>query len=210
MKNESKVFGMYTADDALRPALKAPFTQNGYVYASDGVILIRVREGAVKEAYPHSEKIGCSKLFNVAAEKEEAVTARQLKKLLAEVELVEETHTVGENIKCEVCSGSGEVYWQYEDWEKEDDCPACSGSGYARKEKKIPTGKMITNESALVKLGGKTFRVRYIRVIAETMALLGVATVAMRYSEIEPYRQSIFNFSSDVDVLLMPTLPDWV
>ncbi|MDR1022887.1 MAG: hypothetical protein LBL94_06425 [Prevotellaceae bacterium] len=209
MKNESKVFGMYAAGShAIRQEFGAPFTQNGYVYATDERILIRVRESAAKGAYTHSEKYGCAKLFNVAAEQEEVISARQLKKLLSEVELVEETHTVSETIKCEVCGGYGEVHWEYESWGKDDDCPACSGSGYTHKEKKIPAGKMITNESALVKLGNKTFTLRYIRVIAETMKLLGIATITMRYSESEPSRQAIFSFSPDVDVLLMPTLPD--
>jgi uncharacterized protein (UPF0335 family) len=64
----------------------------------------------------------------------------------------------------------------------------------------------LMGEFFSVKLAGKSFSVHYIRMIIKTMKLLGIREITMRYNENEPNRQAIFNFSPEVDVLLMPRL----
>jgi uncharacterized protein (UPF0335 family) len=157
MKNERKVFKMYADRTHPELELRFPFTHPGYVYASDEHILIRVRESAVKGAYPRSQKPDCSYLFT-GMEKEETLTAGQLEKLVSEAERAEEESTG------------------------------------------------LMGEFFSVKLAGKAFSVYYIQVIIKTMKLLGIQEIAMRYNENKPYRQAIFNFSQEVDVLLMPRM----
>lgn len=203
MKNEKQLFDMYVDADGYRPALEVPFVQNGYVYASDGRILIRVRESAAIGDYPHSQSPGCSLLF-METRKEKTITIGQLETLLSKVEKVEETKKVGENIKCEECKGSGDVTWQYEHWEKKDFCPVCDGDGYTSKTKEVPTGRMIPDPYAAIKLGNKTFQSCYIQTIVETMKLLEIHKIVMQYNGNSPLEQAVFNFNADIDVLLMP------
>jgi hypothetical protein len=203
MKDEQKILDMYVARDDLRPVLQAPFTQGGYVYATDARILIRIRESVVTGSYPVAENPNNSRFF-IETNREETITIQQLEELLSRVEMIEETHVVGKSVTCEECGGSGLVYWEHGRYEKEDDCPACDGSGYSQQERKVITGNMTLNKLAPVKLGGRTFSAGYIQTIVQTMELLGIHEIAMRYNEYNEMKQVIFNFSPDVDVILMP------
>jgi hypothetical protein len=205
MKNEKEVLEMYTDEDHLRPVFKTPFAQNGYVYATDGKILIRVPESAVGEAYPHAEKPNASAVF-IDTGKEASVTIRQLKKMLAKVKPIEEVHTVGKDVECEECRGFWEVTWSYERWEKDFECPVCNGSGYSSRKEEAPTGKMILDKLAPVRLVDRLFRAGYLQTIVKTMELLGIHKVVMKYNENRDAEQAIFNLNPQVDVVLMPTL----
>jgi hypothetical protein len=205
MNNEKQLFDMYVVADEFGTILTAPFIQNGYVYASDRRILIRIRESAVKEAHKiHSRNpANCSSFF-METRKEKAITLRQLETLLLAVEQIAEIKTVSENIKCEECEGDGYVVWGYEDWEKRGRCPACDGDGYTSETKEVPTGRMIPDPYAAIKLGDKTFRADYIQIIVNTMKLLEVHKITMQYNGNSPLEQAVFNFNADIDVLLMP------
>jgi hypothetical protein len=202
MKNERKVFGLYAEKTEERKLLKCPFIQNGYVYASDGYILIRVRESAVKRAYKSSNLLGCSSLFT-ETDGEESITLDRLKTLLSAVKKVEETKTVGENIECEECGGSGEVEWEYNSYTRVDECPVCGGSGYSKMKRQVPTGKIIADPCALINLGDKTFAAKYIEIIAQTMGLLKVNKVTMLHNASRPHEKAVFKFNEDVDALLV-------
>jgi hypothetical protein len=203
MKNEKELLDMYVSPDNVYPVLCAPFAQDEYVYASDAHACLRVRESAVENQYPASKTPCCSRIF-IATNRETIVTMQQLEKLLAGVKRVEETRVVNERIECEECGGSGKVCWGYGDWERKFDCPACDGEGYVEREDLIPTGKMLLDEFTPVKLGDRIFASGYIQTIMKTMELLEVHAVTMRYNEHAEKEQVVFNFSPDVDVLLMP------
>jgi hypothetical protein len=203
MKNEKQLFDMYVSTDELHPVLTAPFIQNGYVYASDSRILIRVRESAVKEAYPHSQNPKNISSNFMETRKEKTITLIQLERLLSKVEEVEEIKKIGENINCEECAGGGCVTWEYKHWERKDYCPVCDGEGYTSKVKEVSTGRMIPNPYAAIKLGDKTFRVRYIQTIVNTMKLLEIHKITMQYNGNSPFEQAVFNFNADIDVILM-------
>lgn len=203
MENESKIFDMYVGCDKIRPVFNTPFAQGEYVYASDGHILIRVMRCATNGSYNHSDKPGCSILF-IETREELPITIQQLEKLISGVEKVEETKTVGEDIECKECEGFGVVEWEYEEWTKDFDCPACDGSGYSSESKKVPTGRMIPDPYAVIKLGCKTFMAEYIHTIAKTLEFLGINEIKMRYNSVSPHEQVVFNFSKEIDVLLMP------
>jgi hypothetical protein len=203
MKNEKQLFDMYVDAGDGRPVLRTPFTQNGYVFASDRRILIRIRESAVKGAYPHSQNPKNPSSFFMETRKEKTITLKQLERLLSKVERVEEVKKIGENIKCEECAGDGEVTWEYKHWERKDYCPACDGEGYTGEIKEVSTGRMIPNPYAAIKLGDKTFRARYIQTIVKTMKLLEIHKITMQYNGNSPFEQAIFNFNADIDVILM-------
>jgi hypothetical protein len=79
-----------------------------------------------------------------------------------------------------------------------------SSSGYSSREKEEPTGKMIFDRHASVRLGDRTFASGYLQTIVKTMELLGIHKVVMKYNENRPAEQAIFNLNPQMDVLLMP------
>jgi hypothetical protein len=203
MKNEKTLLDMYVSPDDVHPVLRAPFAQYENVYASDAHACIRVRKSVVENQYPASKTPNCSCIF-IDTNREKTVTMQQLEKLLAGVERVEETRVVNERIECEECGGSGKVCWEYGEWERKFDCPKCNGEGYVEREDLIPTGKMLLDKFTPVKLGDRMFASGHIQTIMKTMELLEIHAVAMRYNEHAEKEQVVFNFSPDVDVLLMP------
>ena len=205
MKNEKEIFDLFVDANNMRPFFTAPFSQNGYVCASDGIALIRVDNRVIEGEYPLYEKTDCSRFF-VETKKEVEITVQQLEKLLSEVELIEEFVEEGADIECEECEGSGEVVWEYKRWEHEDDCPLCDGSGYISRKRSVPTGKKIPDMSAKICLGDKKLKAHYIDTLVKTMELTGMRSVIMKYNEGKPYEQALFAFNGNVDVLLMPYL----
>lgn len=200
MKNEKEIFELYVD---LQSVMNAPFIQDGFVYATNGQVLIRTAKSETNGTYAHSQTPKCSSVF-IYTNKELVITARELEKLLSEVEQEEETRKVGEDIECRECKGTGEVTWEYERWTKEDECPVCDGSGYSSQAKYVPTGKMIPNMYAPIHIGDKTFKSQYVITLLKTMNLMGVSSVVMKYNEGEPYEQVVFNFNINTDVLIMP------
>lgn len=199
MKNESEILCLYIDENADREIIKHPFTQDGYVYATDSHILIRVNKNIVEGEYQQQEKPGCSHLF-INTRKELVINIELLEKLLSNIERVEEEKTVGEDIVCDECRGEGQVLWEYKRFEEYFDCPKCDGSGHSIESKNVPTGKMIPDPDALIELGGKTFSVKYISILIKTMELLGIYTVIMHYND-TPHEQVIFNFRMDISVV---------
>jgi hypothetical protein len=207
MKNESDIFKLYYAPDNVRLVLTSPFVQDGHVIASDGHILIRVSQSATEDmTYPQAKSIKTDHLFAIEMPNEESITIERLEEMLSTIEQVEETVMIDSRFKCTECDGNGDVTWYYEHWTRRDDCPVCDGSGYLGKKEYKPTGRKIPDDKAEIQLGNKAFSAKYIKVIADTMKLLGVSQLTMRYSKSGVFKQAIFNLTPDVDVLLMPLL----
>lgn len=208
MKNESDVFSLYTAADSLRPALMNPFVEGTYAYAADGHILIRVNKAIVNGEYTtHEKSPGCQKLF-MGTNKEFVIKFSELEQKLSQVELIEELRQIGEDIECDECEGCGEVTWEYKRWSEDFKCPVCEGTGYLKRSKKVPTGKMIPNLGKSINLDVKSFKARYIKTLVDTMSLLDIREITMKYNIGYKYEAVIFNFNTDIDVLLMPYIVD--
>ena len=209
MKNEEKILGLYVAhNDVMRPEFCAPFQQGDYVFATECHRVIRIAKDATSGDYVNAEKPNALSVFILMSE-EITITKEEILSKLSEVELVPETKTVGENIKCEECDGEGTVMWKYNTYEREYDCPVCYGSGYSSEERKIPTKNMIPDENGEIQLADKLFFVYNINSLLQTMDLIGVDEITMKHNANKPDEQALFYFNKDVDVAVMPKLTNY-
>lgn len=204
MKTIDDIFKLYIDKKDEREVLHNPFIQDGYVYATDGYILIRVKANDIKsDNYEEHKFPNCSNLFSNLTN-ESHVTIKDLEKKISKIEMIDETIRVGEDIKCKECDGSGVVEWEYERWIKHFDCPECDGDGYSQMQELKPTGQKIKDPDGVIYIINRYFRVKYIDVLIETMKYFETETVQIKYSD-KSLSRMLFIINENVMVLMMPT-----
>ena len=174
--DEKKLFGLFVADDDMyRPILNNPYRRDGYVYASDGQKLIRVKEDIVSGDYEVTDKMK----LNIPADNcDYTITDKDIEKVLSEIPQVKEMEE--KEVKCSECDDTGEVIWEYKDknWEtheNEFECPICDGTGYISTEK--ATERMIPNPDTVVKVGENGIASTLLQVLLGAMKIIGVTEV---------------------------------
>lgn len=95
---------------------------------------------------------------------------------------------------CNECDGSGEVEWEYETHQKQDDCPECHGTGF----------EFITPKKDLVffEIGKSQFSLEVCKKIFDTTKALKETKVFLVYQESEN-RCSVLKIG-DCEMLAMP------
>lgn len=174
--DEKKLFGLFVADDDMyRPILNNPYRRDGYVYASDGQKLIRVKEDIVSGDYEVTDKMK----LNIPADNcDYTITDKDIEKVLSEIPQVKEMEE--KEVKCSECDGTGEVIWEYKDknWEtheNEFECPICGGTGYISTEK--ATGRMIPDPSIIIRVGKNGIKNTNLKALLDAMRIIRVTEV---------------------------------
>ncbi|MDR2691921.1 MAG: hypothetical protein LBB73_06440 [Dysgonamonadaceae bacterium] len=205
MKNRDEIFKLYIDPDNFREMFHTPFFQNGYIYASNGSIALRVCGNMLKKKnILKSQKPDCSNLFP-ETEKEKTVSVNQLNKLLWAADMIEKTTKTATYVKCKECEGSGKVTWQYGDYTRDCECPVCNGSGNIRKTEKVNIEKRIFNKDAIIKLEGSEFRAEHIQIIVKTMKLLEITEAKMQWDKNTKSMKVVFDFGNGIAVLIAET-----
>lgn len=171
--DEKKLFGLFVADDDMyRPILNNPYRRDGYVYASDGQKLIRVKEDIVSGDYEVTDNMK----LNVPTDNcDYIISDKDIEKLLSEIPQIEEMEE--KEVKCPECDGTGEVDWEYRDKNGKDyegcfECPVCDGTGYVYSE--VATGKMIPNTTITVKVDKNNIYYIHLKALLDVMRVVGV------------------------------------
>lgn len=126
-------------------AINHLFRQDGYVVATDGHILLRVKESAVADG----ETVQAQDAPNVARVMPKEMMAKPRRLSVAKIEqALEQAPKVKAREECHDCGGSGFVTWRFEgeedEYEKEDRCPCCHGRGYKETSgEPIPDPKQV-------------------------------------------------------------------
>lgn len=79
----------------------------------------------------------------------------------------------GEDVKCDECEGEGVVDWEYQEWEKEFDCPKCDGNGLLEESKLIPSGNKTFEKDDRVLVFGAYLSPELFCKLIEVKELLG-------------------------------------
>lgn len=108
-----------------------PFLQNGYVYATDFHVLIRVHPRLSEVEYDENPKASSmSEPLCTDGMNSHIVKVSEISKLLQSIPKIEEMTAKRKSKKCEECGGEGMVEWEYKDYEEHFECPVCKGEGY--------------------------------------------------------------------------------
>ena len=199
--DEKKLFDLFVDEYGYRQELNYPFRRDGYVYATDVMKLIRVKDDIVSGDYEATDKMR----LNVPADNcDYIISDKDIEKSLSEIPKVKEVKK--KKIKCSECNGTGEVDWEYRDKNGNDyescfDCPVCDGMGYVYNE--VATGKMIPNPTAVVKVGKNSIISTDLQSLLDAMRIIGVAEVRLVCQDI------IFNhfrIDENISVIIASTI----
>ena len=177
--------------EEMRPLLKSPFEQNGYVCATNTHALIRVSKRFITDDYSTDKR-----LPDVASVMPEhnpisAITIDTLRGEFVRQNIDYDTTTTD----CPECDEECEVEWEYTDSDGDKykmwaECPCCGGTGV------IPNG--INKKCQVI---GATISVHYMLLIYHVMVALGIGKVEITRGKRE---QLLFHIAEGVDVVVMP------
>jgi len=207
MKNEQNLLDLYVSKNTNREEYTKPIQKENHVIATCESTLIRIHRSLISGEYTFSEKPKTDHLFSGFDNAEIIEFSKdELNKLIEELPLIDEYFVHGKDILCEECNGDGEVTWEYKYHEKEFECPECYGSGYEQRQKYVETGKQIPDYEKGVLLGNKLIKGRYVKRLINTMDLVGINTISMKYNKNDVYKQALFVVSENIDVIIMPMI----
>jgi hypothetical protein len=195
----------FTGADDNRPALnKVHNGKNGYLYATDGRICIRLKkEKSCKEydevpGFPDAESL-IQKAIHRENNTKAIVETAKLIRLLAGVAWLREQ----DGDPCGKCNGEGVV--ECESCGNSINCKECDGKGI--------TNMRIKEYSLLkckgrytIKMGDLIYNAEYLYIIAIFAQLLQIEEIEYLYAE--KYKGSLFRFDG-VDIILMPVTDEF-
>ena len=201
--NEKDLFDLFMyADKALVPKYPKPYLKDGYVHATDGYKIIRIKADTLNGKYEPTDKM---RLEWPDENCDYLTTDKEIEKALASVPQVEEEIKIGDDIDCPECDGTGKVYWEYTDrhfetHQSEFDCPVCGGDGYAEKARTKKTGRMIPEWTASVGFANSALRVDNVKALLEAMKIIGVTEVHL-IAQIK--NKNLFKIDDNISVMIM-------
>lgn len=204
MQNEKLFFSrfVYNGEFINRACLKEPFERNGFIYASDARIMVRVEKCLCEDSYSHQG--GSEKLPSFPApESNYKLDLKELIEVLKSIPQYETVAVSGKEAECDECEGRGEVEWTYEDSNGEEhfdyfDCPICDGKG------KVKT-KEYEREERAIAIKGTSFNAGLLQTIAEAMNDIGLSYSVIAY-QAKDSRPMLIQLKKGIDVIIMPCI----
>jgi len=194
----------FVSDDELRPAMRKIHNGgNGFLYASDGHILIRLKQEKCMKRYDEIPKYpDAEKLIREAIEREEnkkaVINTNDLIRLLSEASWRRLQH----GDPCKECDGEGEI--ECEHCGHKSECNNCYGTGKIMRIKEFSL-LQCKDYYYCIKIGKSAYKADYLYIIA-TMAQMCLAD-EIQYLYERENNAGIFSFDG-VDILLMPYSTD--
>lgn len=195
-----KAFDLFYTKDELRPKISSPFEADGYVVASNGHVLIRVRKNRVDFEYDASNK--GPDMTGIIPEYNRNSLLQLNKQFFDVYKTVDEYEDVIKNVECYKCRGKRVVEWTHESYKKLSACPICSGKGFHEKTVSEKTGKRLFNYQ-VIKIENSYFLMRAFYIIFSVQELVGGDIVLVSLGD--DNSKGMFKIG-DCEVLIMPFL----
>lgn len=113
-----------------------------------------------------------------------------------------------EEKKCDACTGFGDVDFEFyhngKNYESNQDCPVCDGSGVLNIVSKTPNGKKELDYNKFFGIGNSVFNVARIEELLEVAEALDADEITL-VNQTQPNKPSLFKIK-EVEVLLMPIM----
>lgn len=208
--NYNKVLELFTfkKKNTLTEYATSPFLFKGFALATDFNSMVLIPEALTEGIKPVGEDVKANFLAPSVVPEDKSgtfvISIDTLKEAISKCDTEEGYDTLGEDIECKECKGSGEVEWSYDNHTKDDDCPICKGDGLSQKSYKKKNGKkqLIGWNKGLIK--DSAFAAHLVEKIVLAAEILGVNEVTL-LSQRARNSSSLFKVG-DVEVLLMPIM----
>ena len=210
IKNEAELLNKFCDAFYNIPLLRTPFLNTKYneVWSTNGYVFIGINPEILTKEYPKGEhpfpklEFPCNK----------KITLEAVNQALDDCPKIDEEIVIQDAVECEDCNGSGSVTWKYMDihghtHEHESDCPVCDGTGEIEPERTKKTGKQITDEDAVIKIGNAYFRARVISKLKFALDFLGITSVKLTHNPDITANEFVLN--DDIRIIPMPMLNPW-
>lgn len=203
-QNIDDLLQLFVSTDDLRPKFMRPWREGNYIFASETHICIRVKGSMTDTDYPCSNS-HTNNMFLCRCP-DGKLNREILDNAISYAPTVDEIKTVGEDIECEECDGTGQVRWEYKSWTDIFDCPVCQGTGYSETARKESTGRKIIHPEAGLRIGHFVFRVNFLNLVLQAMRFCDCNEAIVSLGNLKiPAR---FSLSDSIDIILMPVLQD--
>lgn len=197
------VFSLFTGFDGLRQWMSKPFEQDGFIYATDSMVLIRISKSIINEVFDSIEKPICQSIIP-SSNCSELISVNNIdfEQYKTENELIE---SVDEK-ECGLCDGSGKMTESYyhngKYYEATFDCPVCDGTGYEERSRMIPSGKLTFNSSIRIRIKDNLFDLKRFYKLVEVKQLINCDIYLIHNPS--DLHGALFKVG-DFEILLMPT-----
>lgn len=199
MKDEEKFLNRFVNTLEWPESIKKPFYREGFVYATNRTIMVRVPYNDLKRVYEPAESPKNLPQFPESTCDIE-LPISVLVETFKSIPQCEERRVEGKAAECDECEGSGEVEWTYEDSDGEEhqkyfDCPICNGDG------KVKTKKFY-REWLYTSINGVPFRNNELIIMAEAAHDLGLDSIKILHlpKSCSPAR---FQLEPNIDIIIM-------
>lgn len=199
MKNEEKFLNRFVNTLEWPESIKKPFYRDGFVYATNRMILVRVPYRDLERLYDTVDKpTNLPQFPEPTCDIELPISV--LVETFKTIPKVEELRVEGKAAECDECEGRGEVEWTYEDSDGEEhqryfECPICNGRG------KVKT-KEFYREWRYTSINGIAFRNNELMIIAEAAHDLGLSTIRVLHLP-ESCSAARFQLEPNIDIIIM-------
>lgn len=201
-----QILGMFISEDDFRLWMATPFLIGDKVAATDGHSLVTMPNKGNLEYDDRSDKTRA--VYPVKSNCNAKFTVQQFHDALSKVPLIDGYDEKNKFDYCEECSGAGEVEFEYyansRTYYHDAECPVCGGSGKTEQIERIPNGKMVPDETKLIKIWQCRFSLSTIRKLIKVAELLKEDEITMSY-QIGERSFCLFNIG-ECEVLAMPEL----
>lgn len=112
IKSIDELLQMFVSTDKDQAKFMKPWRERNYVFATETHILIRVNGSLTTTDYPQYNSDNTNKLFPTGTPNG-ILTALTIENAISYAPLIDEMITVGEDVECRECDGTGSVDWEY-------------------------------------------------------------------------------------------------
>lgn len=173
----------------------SPFTDTGFLCATDAHILVRLKPDESFDLYGIENKAGKVKDELFVQNCSHDISVSDIREAISKIPVKDED----EMIDCPECKGRGQVTWEYGRHRKSDDCPDCDGEG------EVSTGKILKSVKqyldCYIKIKDGYFNGKYVERLIDICEFEQVDSVHLLKSN--EFKNSCFKVGR-FDVILMP------
>lgn len=185
IKNEAELLSAFCDNSYSNPLRSAPFFNTKYneVLSTDGYVLIRIKPERLACEYPKGELT----LPELEFPCKKKITIEAINEALDACPKVDEEVITQEAVECKECDGDGQVYWEYTDnhghtHNRLYDCPICDGTCEIKPEIRRKTGKQITDDRAIIKVGNAYLYGKIVNVLKSAMSYLEASSAELLFN----------------------------
>lgn len=202
------VLEIFTCKDERRKDwLIKPFVIGDNVFSTDAHCMVWFDKNIIQTfaEYDVYEPAKIGTVIPTEMNFEKVITIDEIKAGLSKCPTEDGFDWVGEDVNCKECDGEGTVIWEYNNHEKEWDCPECYGEGLSRKKRQVPNGKKYIPNYALIKLEQCFISANIFEMIVKACEALNATSLTL-VSQLGSCKGNLFKIG-DVSLLVMPVLP---